>query len=545
MGRRRAPAREPGAAPAEPGADAGAGPRREPAWRRHAVWVAVAAAYLLVFPFFAAVNNPNENVRIYTTRAIVADGTFELGGVLRAWGPVGDKAVFEGRLYSSKAPGVSLLGVPVLAAQTALWKVAGAGAPSLRAATWALRVFAVALPLAAFLLVFARAVEARTGSPGARDLLTLGLGAGTMLYPNGLMFVGHALSAALLFGGFLAVAVDAAGARPRRLAAGGLLAGLAVVFEYQTLLGAVVVAIFAAVVHRRRVLPFVLGALAPAVLLGAYHAALFGSPFEFPYAHIDTPEYKEFHQAGFFGLGRPHARVLGSILFAPDYGLFLFSPFLAVGLVLALAGIVRGRAREEAVVVAITAALVLFLAGMSNWRGGWCAGGPRYIAAVVPFLAWGIALGWTQIAAPRLPLAAAVAGLVLASVFLCALSGAFFPHFPLQFDNPVFDLVLPLVAKGYAPYGLGWALGLRGLASWLPLALALGAAVGLALAGLPRRPVALGVALLVAAAYLGPLSQVGRRRFDEREATAYVKRVWEPGPLPGAPPPARRSDGVP
>ena len=87
----------------------------------------------------------------------------------------------------------------------------------------------------------------------ARDLLTLGVGLGTMLYPYGLTFVGHAQSAALLFTGFLALtpgtdyttAHDPESGRAHsralpkaRLAVAGLLVGLSVVFEYQTLLAA-------------------------------------------------------------------------------------------------------------------------------------------------------------------------------------------------------------------------------------------------------------------------------------------------------------------
>lgn len=116
----------------------------------------LAVLYLWVFPYHAPVNNPNENVRVYMTVAIVDDGTFAVNRLERDWGYVNDKAVREtplseaisqrhlsdavlraagvsedvltrfrlGRptaddkrervalLYSSKAPGTSYLGVP-------------------------------------------------------------------------------------------------------------------------------------------------------------------------------------------------------------------------------------------------------------------------------------------------------------------------------------------------------------------------------------------------------------------------------------------------
>ena len=107
------------------------------------------------------------------------------------------------------------------------------------------------------------------------------------------------------------------------------------VFEYQTLLAAAVVGLYA-VWRVRRQLPallwFALGALGPALLLAVYHQALFGSPLAFPYAHLDDEGYRLFHHAqGFMGLGRPRARVIASALVSVDYGLFVFSPFLAVG----------------------------------------------------------------------------------------------------------------------------------------------------------------------------------------------------------------------
>jgi hypothetical protein len=301
--------REPLAVAAGRSRSPGAGlPARPQSWlRRHLVWAAVVVAHLIVFPYFAQVNNPNENVRVWATRAIAHHGTFAIDKVLHEWGDVGDRAASGGHRYSSKAPGTSLLGVPVHFVHDRLARALTGASPSLRSTTWALRVFTVVLPLALFLLLFGRRVESESGSPLARDLLTLGVGMGTLLYPYGLTFVGHAQSAALLFVGFLALTPGTdyttahdpetgrafARALPRaRLAIAGLLVGLSVVFEYQTLLAAVVVGLYA-LWRVRRQLPallwFALGAAGPALLLMLYHQALFGSPFSFPYACSTTP----------------------------------------------------------------------------------------------------------------------------------------------------------------------------------------------------------------------------------------------------------------
>jgi hypothetical protein len=490
----------------------------------------VAAAYLIVFPYFGRLRNPNETSRVWTTRALVAHHTFAIDAVEREWGEVSDRAAFGGHHYAAKAPGTALLGAPVLLVASAF------GPLSPRATTWVLRVFSVALPLALFLLLFARQVERETRSPAARDLLVLGLGLGTMLYPYGLMFVGHAQSAALLFGGYLCGADPKAA--PRRLAAGGALTGLAVVFEYQALFAAAALAGWLIWTQRRRASWFLAGALGPALLLAWFHTALFGRPWETPPAHVDDPVFRLYHQQGFLlSMGVPRPEVLVKALLSPDDGLLVFSPFLAAGLVGAVARPAEGRRSDGVLVVVIAAVMLIFLAGLANWRGGWCAGGPRYIATVVPLAVWGLALSWRRLWQPR-PLArAALAGLVLAAVVLCVLAGAHFPHYPLQLDNPVFDLTLPFIWQGYVPYSLGWALGLPGALSYLPLALVVLAAIGLALRAVLTGPKGIALALGVAACLVGGLSLVGRRPHpDEQHALEVVRAVWEP---------PRRDDGAP
>ncbi len=544
--------------------------------RRHGAWLVVAAAYLVTFPYFERLNNPNENVRVWTTRAIVMHGTFAIDAVERDWGEVKDRAAKDGRRFSSKAPGTSLLGVPVLWAHTKLAALAGAHAPSKQATTWVLRVFTVALPLAIFLLVFARRVEAETGSPWARDLLVGGLGIGTLMYPYGLLFVGHAQSAALLFGGYLlgkgpsqgpfdpprsgsgepsSPEPTRPGKRPSqgpfdpprsgivgpgppatRLVVAGVLVGLSVVFEYQTLLAAAAVMVFVIVVRRGRAAFFLLGALGPALLLAAYHTALFSRPWASPLSYVDDPIFREFHRVGFLGFSRPRLGVLAHAFVSRDYGLFVFSPLLAAGFVAALFALRAGPRREGALVLAVTGAMALFLSGMSNWRGGWCAGGPRYIAAVAPFLAWAIALTWNRLWAARPAPAVVLGGLAAVSVVLCGVAGAHFPHYPLQFDNPVFDVSTRLLGEGYAPRGLGSLLGLSGAAAFAPVGALVAAALVLALGARlrPVRQVAASAAL--AALLLAALALSGRRvRPDEERALTLIRDVWEPrrgdGPL--------------
>jgi len=504
--------------------------------RRHAAWFLVAGAYLVVSPYFERVNNPNENVRIWATRAIVAHHVLNIDAVVREWGYVNDKAKNDRYIYSSKAPGVSFLGVPVLYAQTKLRALVGRSAPGKAEVTFWLRLFAVKRPMLAFLAAFARYVERRTGSPLARDLLVVALGLGTMLYPYGGMFVGHALAAAAAFSAFMLLDEPrdeeaTAGRATVRFGAAGFLAAAAVALEYQAILIAAALTVYLAV-RRWRALPaFALGTLPPAVALGAYHAALFGRPWILPYANIENPVFAATaHQAGFHGLSFPHLEAFPTFLFSPAYGLFAFSPVLLAGLLGAGYLAVRGPRREGVLVLAIAVLLFLFLAGMSNWRAGWCVG-PRYIATVAPFLLLPLVSLW-----PRLSRGwgtAIVAGLTVPSVLLNVVSGALYPHYPEAFDNPVFDLAFPLLGAGYTPYGLGWLLGLRGLAAMAPLAVLVVAALALVVAGddpRPRRAAAhLARVAAVAGGFLLALSAYGRAPHpEEARAAATVRGLWSP-----------------
>jgi hypothetical protein len=313
------------------------------------------------------------------------------------------------------------------------------------------------------------------------------------------------------------------------------LAATAVALEYQAILVSLALAVYLLVRQRRAwrtFLAFAAGAVPPTVALGAFHTALFGRPWIFPYARIENPVFAATaHRAGFHGLTLPHLAAIPAFLVSPAYGLFAFSPVLLIGLGGAIYLAIRGPRREAVLTLAIAGALFVFISGMSNWRAGWCVG-PRYIATVTPFLLLPIIQLWPRFARHGWATAATV-GLLIPSVVLNVVSGALYPHYPEQFDNPVFDLAFPLLGAGYTPYGLGWSLGLRGLAAMAPVALVVLGALALVATGddpRPRRMAAhLAVALAVAAGFLLPLSAYGRApRPEESHATDVVHALWDP-----------------
>ncbi len=436
-------------------------------------YVLVAALYLLTSPFHNGLNNPNEMVRVYMTKAAVDGHTFTIDGVIREWGGVDDKAIRDGKLYSSKAPLQSLVGIPVYAAARAADVELDK-----RHLTWLLRVFGSALPSIGFAWILMGFMRSRAIALGvsARMANSTGIAIclGTMMYPYALTYTGHALAAIAAGGCHLALMALARGqtgtAKWRGLALLlGLAAGAAPFAEYPAALmaaPALVAAIF--VIPRRRIPELVLlcalgGALSFGIGLWSHHE-LWGSPFKTGYSFLENKTYAESHHgSGFFGVKGPKAVAFFGSLFSPATGLFFYSPILILGLVAILRSIVRPgqRALAWAALAGFTAE-VLFISGHSHWRGGWTLG-PRYIISVAPVL--GV---WVLEAAKTPRLGAWVSPLGALSVLFTGFAAALYPHLSDVYSNPLSTFVWPSYLKGYSTYGVAHSLGLEGHASNLP-----------------------------------------------------------------------------
>src|ERR1041385_8684100 len=77
-------------------------------------WLAaIAVAYLYVFPYFPRIQSANELPRAYLVKAIADDHTFAIDKDVARWGGTADVSPSGGHQYSNKAPGASLIVVPV------------------------------------------------------------------------------------------------------------------------------------------------------------------------------------------------------------------------------------------------------------------------------------------------------------------------------------------------------------------------------------------------------------------------------------------------
>jgi hypothetical protein len=297
-----------------------------------------------------------------------------------------------------------------------------------------------------------------------------------------------------------------------------------VLVDYQAALAALAVSVYLLARAPRRALVAALGALPPAALLGFYHHVCFGAPWRTGYSFaVDVA-----HKQGVLGIVGPNAKAMAQAFIAPDNGLLLLSPWVALALLGAIALLRRrGWRAEAAVCVAVVAAYALFIGSLvpEFGRAGWSVG-PRYIAVAMPFVAWLAAAG-LDVVDDRPALRAAAHALVLVGVIVMVVAGTTFPHWPTSFSNPLHEVSFRALREGLAPHSLATLLGLRGIPSLLPLyALISGLAVAL-LAGRDRRRLATtAIAALIAAWIVWGYAYFPWHGGAER--WAFVLRIWEP-----------------
>jgi hypothetical protein len=514
-------------------------------------WVLLPLVVLYVwsFPYFERLNNPNELVRVYMTMSIVDDATYDITGVCRRHGWVNDRSAVGDRAYSSKAPGASFAGVPLYAAGRLAAGLAG-GTLELRDTVRLLRLGVCVLPALLFLFFFRRHLHALGVSRFAADAVFLACAVASPFYTYIHQFAGHTPSACALFGAYMVLAGGSRSRRwsPARGAAFGFLLGSAPVLEYQALVPAVAVGVaFLAHPQGRRPLSLAAALAAAAVpggLLVHFHASAFGSPFSTGYAYIENPAFQQMLSEGWMGTTYPRLDRLIFLLASRDTGLFVYSPLLAAApLVAFLLPVVRRSPwwdrrslRECLVCAAVSVTLLLFISANILWRAGWTAG-PRYLTAMVPFMAVLSAYGLD--AAHRtwhLPVRALALAAVMVGMVMSGVSGAIYPHLPVTFHNPVFEILVPLLRDGFVPHNLGFALGLPGLSSTLP-ALVLGVApllVHLVCNAHPRptpRLLVLAAAMVSCALALAPLHLIHRTDTMPAWGLVDLRSVttsWEP-----------------
>jgi hypothetical protein len=449
--------------------------------RRLRAGLVLALVFLLLAIFVrynARYRAANELVRFELTEAIVRDGSLALDESVRRRGLSMDSALHGGHVYLDKAPGLSLLGVPLYAAGALL------GLEDAPTHQWiyALTLFLAALPSVGTAILLYRLMRA-LGLADGPALFATGIHAfGTISFAYGTLLFGHALATFWLVLGFaLLRPFSAERVSPARAFAAGLALGLAAFTEYPVAVACVALGVYALFRLRRSALFFAAGALVLVAALLAYNWAAFGDALSFSYQFKGHSGLRALHARGFFGFTWPTAERLWELFCGPKRGLLFGAPHLAlvpIGLFLFLR---RGGAARWPVLF-LCVGYPAFVSFFSDWEAG--AGvGPRHLTPALPFFALALAMlfapqapaaRWREIVAGVL-----FPGLALVSVIIQTLTVATFPyHFP-EIGHPFFNFTLPLVLRGVvqdtllSPLGVG---GAWGLIPFVFLLLALGVA---------------------------------------------------------------------
>ncbi len=394
--------------------------------------------------------NPNEVVRIESAAAMAFAMQFDLDDTVNAYGLSEDVSIRDGRIFSDKAPGLSMIAVPALWIVNPLLERAPTLAlPAYWPMRHALTLLLIALPTVGLAVLVGVTVPA--DDPNQRTALVLTAALATPLWTYGTVFFGHALAALLVTAAWLLMLGPPGRVitvTPRRAVLGGVAAGLAVASEYPT---ALIVAVVFSTLVVRKTSPHIIVSAGLGALVGVfpalwYHQVAFGAPWITGYSYKATVDFQSIVAHGFFGVGWPTTDALWGILGSARRGVLYFCPLLLLT-PLGLWWMARARGmRDTGPIVTAISVYVLFAAGFVDWTAGWCAAA-RHLVPIIP-LALVVALDAAVRLARNRWGAVIVAVLVAVSTTCTVLTVVLTPFFPPEFSTPLAQLVLPSLIDG-------------------------------------------------------------------------------------------------
>jgi hypothetical protein len=323
----------------------------------------------------------------------------------------GDKVLYKGHYYSARAPGLALFALPfydalrlVNAESLTRSHVAPPNHPG-DEMIYLIGLWANVLPGLLLLLLVWQVGERFEPGYGVAAAVVLGLG--TLVLPLSTLLFSHVFTAFLGFAAFALMLHERDGP-PSAMLLGlaGVAMGYAVASEYPLFFVAIVLGLYllsrrdalTPLLVARRAGAYIAGGVVGIVPLLLYNHYAFHSWTHLAYS--DVPR----QQKGFFGIGVPSLKVLGTLLF-DSRGLLTISPVLLMGAIGTALLYRRGRHAEALTITGICLCYVGYNSGYYLPFGGGFMG-PRFLTTMLPFLAFPIALALKRFPGPTIALAA-------------------------------------------------------------------------------------------------------------------------------------------
>ncbi len=469
--------------------------KRTPSTRKQRTGFALFWLIVLAYAYFIS-STPNFNAEshLYVAASVVDHQTLSIDAYHRR---LGDESLLTGHYYSDKAPGLSLLAIPVYGAlrmffpshKIRQYEASGNTHYAIPRDTvylrYAITYLLVILPSAA-LAVLLWLFLMRFVTAGWAVLVTVAYSLGTLAYPYSSWFFSHQFAAVLLFCSFLLLFTKIRDRAPsnqalKLTALAGLLAGYAVICEFPTVLIAGLLAIYLCVVAQdrvRSVAAFACGAVPAAGLNVAYNLAAFRKPFATGYMYVHSTMYHS-HISGTalglanpssYGIQAPSLNSLWQITFGTYRGLFVVSPVLLLFFV-GLAFMWRHRSLRAEWALCAAVVVLYFLMDASRgidqngWAGGWSVAS-RHLIPMLPFMIVPIAFGLRSL---MFRVAFLVLGTLSVGITFLTMASGNGGGFNFSDHNPLLNEVLPQLVHGKIEVNWGFLLGLTGFASLGPL----------------------------------------------------------------------------
>jgi len=272
---------------------------------------------------------------------------------------------------------------------------------------------------ASFFVRLDRQLATRFDDPTRRLAIMIAIGVGSMMLFYTSMYSRQALAYLLVWHGLLSLMGPHPLGRASYIIVGCLFgAAFAIDYPSAILIGLTCLGVLWRLPRPQRLGTGTSLAFPIVIAMGAvalYHWACFDSPFSTPYHHRFwlTPaalaaqgvDLSAFQRGAAVGISFPDLAVMARLCFGFFKGLFVYSPILFLGFCGHIIGLRSKRRRPIHVFC-----LVLFAAYLAYnstlgaavpshaqhfWGGLAVLWGPRYLFAVIPFLAWGLtALDW-------------------------------------------------------------------------------------------------------------------------------------------------------